>query len=175
MKASDLKGIAVVSLEGAVKMGHVDDVLFDTSSMRIIGFDLKEESGQHSYIPFPEVHRIGRDAVTVNGPNSRQIGGSGSPMNDQPRIHDLEKLKVVDDAGTFLGTVSEIEVAPETGEITSLQAQRGGVFGIGATKTEVSRPDVRSVGPEVLVVSTLAEAARTEPPGAERVEPKPEE
>lgn len=65
MKAKDLKGIAIVSLDAAAQLGRVEDLFFDTTQLRVAALEMSE-SGQRAIIPFSEVHAIGRDAVTVS-------------------------------------------------------------------------------------------------------------
>lgn len=65
MKAKELKGIAIVSLDAAAQLGRVEDLFFDTTQLRVAALEMSE-SGQRAIIPFSEVHAIGRDAVTVS-------------------------------------------------------------------------------------------------------------
>lgn len=41
MKASDLKGRAVVTLTDAAKVGTIDDILFDAEYRAVLGFRVK--------------------------------------------------------------------------------------------------------------------------------------
>ena len=62
MKASALKSMAVVSMADGVQIGRVEDVLFDTTDLRVAALVLATSGGQ-SVLPFSSVHRIGADAV----------------------------------------------------------------------------------------------------------------
>lgn len=68
-------------------------------------------------------------------------------------LHDLEKLKVVDNEGTFLGTLDTIEFDPATGLVTQLSAHKGGLLGMGGTTTPIDASSIVKVGSELLTVT----------------------
>jgi sporulation protein YlmC with PRC-barrel domain len=68
----------------------------------------------------------------------------------------LRKLKIVDHAGTLLGTISRVEIDPASGEITQLAAHKGGMLGMGGATTPIDARAIVSVGPELMTVDTEA-------------------
>ena len=160
MKARAIKGLAVVSIDTGAKLGYVDNVLFDTSQLVISAFRI-DADGQQAVVPFDQVRSIGTDAVTipnndvVRWPSAGGDGGAGTTLDD------LEKRKIVDEAGDYLGTVTNVEVDPQEGRVTHLQAHKGGILGIGGNTIDIDRADVISVGDEVMVVR-VAQPTRTE-------------
>src|SRR5437762_2989930 len=109
MKLDDFKTLAVVSIDDGAKLGYVDDLLFDTKELRVAALRVKQD-GVHALVPLADVRSIGSDAVTVQ---SRAVARSVAAENQLASLPDLEqlkKLKVVDEAGTYLGTVREVEI-----------------------------------------------------------------
>src|SRR5919201_1923311 len=81
VKASDLKGRAVVTLSDAIKVGRVDDVLFDAEYRQVLGFRLKQRRFSRSEaVSRDNVTGVGRDAVTVRSPDA---------INVEDRLADL--------------------------------------------------------------------------------------
>ena len=152
MKARDLKGMAVVSLDPAAKLGYVDELFFDMTQLRLIALDTSE-NGERAVIPFTEVHAIGRDAVTVCGSRTTRGANLADPLTSYPHLEALSKLKVVDEAGTFLGTVTDLEFDPQDGRITQVSTHQGGVLGIGGTSLEIPAETILSLGDEVMTVT----------------------
>ena len=151
MKAEAIKGMAVVSITDGAKLGRVDDLVFDTERRRVAALRISAE-GQQAVIPMDKVQSIGSDAITVPSNEVTQWGSSQHRFAGLPRLDDLGKLKVVDEAGTLLGTVHEVDFDPQTGAITEVQVRKGGVLGIGGTTHRIAADDIASVGNEVMVV-----------------------
>ena len=171
MRTKELQGKAVVSLTDASKLGYVDDLLFDTGGLRLVAFEMSM-TGQRALLPFSEVRSIGKDAITVPSSQVTQAATSGSPLLRLARLADLTKLKVVDEDGTFVGNVTELEIDPRDGRISEVAAHRGGVLGLGGTSVPISASAIRSIGPEVIIVSRLAESPDT-PANEEGGAPRP--
>ena len=153
MEADTIKGRAVVSIESGAKLGYVEDLVFDTQALRLAGLCISAE-GQEAVIPFEDVKSLGHDAITVPGDSAARWKTTETTISKLPRLGQIKKLKVVDEAGTLLGTVHGVQVAPEDGRITEFDTRKGGVLGIGGEKHAIPARVVRSVGDEVLVVPT---------------------
>lgn len=161
MKPEEFKKLAVVSIESGAKLGYVDDLLFDTGNLRLAAFRVKAD-GHHSLVPLSEVKSIGSDAVTVTSDAAARSAQAESALDTLPDVGRMHRLKVVDEAGTYLGKVNEIEVDPESGSITELEAHEGGVLGLGGKTTPIPAAAVRSVGDELIVVATPGADSSTE-------------
>ena len=159
MKAKAIKNLAVVSIDDGVKLGYVDDVIVDSRRLRVAALHIKAD-GRRGLIPFDQIRTIGRDAVTV--PHDVTRWGDDPGAAGMSGLDALHKLKVVDEGGTFLGTVQELEVAPEDGRVTELQIAKGGVLGIGGETHRLAADQVTSVGDEVLVVAVHDHATERE-------------
>jgi sporulation protein YlmC with PRC-barrel domain len=155
MKPDEIKGIAVVSIADGAKLGYIDEVLIDTQNLRIEALQLSSE-GQQAVLPYGNIKSIGRDAITVPDREAARWGAAERAVAGLLGFDAVKKLKVVDEAGTYHGTINDVELDPESGQLTTVHAQHGGVLGLGATKYSVNASDVISVGEEVMVVSTAA-------------------
>lgn len=153
MKAEALKRMAVVSIGSGEKVGYVDDVEFDTAQLRVAALRVVAD-GQQAFIPFESISSVGSDAVTVPSHDVAQWVKSEGAAAGLRSLDDMGKLKIVDEAGTLLGTISGLEIDPQSGSITEVQAHQGGVLGIGGTTHRISAGDIRSVGGEIMVVAS---------------------
>lgn len=149
MHTDKLKGIAVVSLAEGSRLGRVEESVFDPTTLRLAGLSAKGEGGAF-WIPREQISNVGEDAVTVESSAATQAtSGQGATLLGWD---DLKKHKVVDQAGTLLGTVSNLEFDASSGEPVSLRVHKGGVLGLGGETTEIDAARLRSVGPELITV-----------------------
>jgi sporulation protein YlmC with PRC-barrel domain len=137
MKASALKGKAVVSMVDGVQIGRVEDVLFDTNALRIAALALTT-SGGRSILPFAAIRSLGADAVTVESATVTQPTAAQPDTGNLLRgLGDLTGLKVVNGEGDYLGDVRDITIDQSSGALTEMEAHRGGMLGIGGTAMTV--------------------------------------
>ncbi len=151
MDASKLKGMAVVSLAEGTKLGMVARPLIDLAALRLVALQVKGDSGTF-VIPFDQVQQIGADAITVASSQVTQIPGTDSAANALLDLDQIVKLKVVDRAGTFLGTLAQLTIDAASGQVTELGAHKGGMLGMGGTTTPIPPQAILSVGPDLLTV-----------------------
>lgn len=157
MDANTLKGMAIVSLQEGTKLGQVEQPLFDLTARRVAALRVKGDDGAF-IVRFDGVQSVGADAITIASSAATQTSSGSATADDLRDLDALGKLKVVDHAGTFLGTVSHVEIDPASGEITRLDAHKGGMLGMGGTTTPIDARAIVSVGPELLTVNTEAPA-----------------
>src|SRR5581483_7782310 len=152
MRAESIKGMAVVSIADASKLGRVVDVLFDVKQRRAAALAVQGPE-QRLILPFDRIANIGSDAVTVPGVDALQVGSMRGAVAEMEPSAELIGRKVVDDAGTLLGTVSSIEFDPKDGQISELGVHQGGVLGIGGTTSNLPASTIQSIGSELVVVA----------------------
>ncbi len=111
MKASDLKGRAVVTLSDAAKVGHVDDVLFDATYRRVLGFRVKRGMFDHAdALPRDSVAAVGADALTVDSPDAINAQERFADLAGAASLGQVHGTKVVTDGGTLLGIIAGVEI-----------------------------------------------------------------
>jgi uncharacterized protein YrrD len=158
MDASKLKGMAVVSLAEGTKLGTVARPLIDLAALRLVALQVKGDSGTF-VIPFDQVQQFGTDAITVASSRVTQIPGTDSAATALLDLDQIGKLKVVDQAGTLLGTVAQLTIDAASGQISHLGAHKGGMLGMGGTTTPIPARAILSVGPDLLTVDLRAAQA----------------
>jgi uncharacterized protein YrrD len=153
MDANTLKGIAVVSLNEGTRLGRVEEPLFDLAARQLRALEVHGDDGTF-IVPFEQIVSIGGDAVTVTSSDVTHTPSAERVTGTLTGLHDLGKLKVVDDSGTFLGHLNSIEFDEKSGQVTLLDAHKGGVLGMGGTTTELDASSVLVVGSDLLTVNT---------------------
>lgn len=151
MKTSDIKGKSVLSITTGVRLGRVEEVLFDPTSLDLAALRISA-SGQQAVIPFGQIQSIGRDAVMVAGDDVAQWITTSSAADGLVTLDEIKHHKVVDDAGTLHGTPRAIAFDPQTGRLHQLEVHTGGMLGVGGQTTTVSGSDVTGVGADIIVV-----------------------
>ena len=165
MKASALKSMAVVSMADGVRIGRVEDVLFDTVALRIAALTLTTTGGQ-SILPFSSVRSIGADAVTVESETAAQAAeAQGSGGNVLRGLDDLLGLKIVSGEGNHIGDVREVLVDQASGALTELEAHRGGMLGVGGTSVMIPTSAIRGIGPDLVTADMPAQRVEGEGAG----------
>src|SRR5205823_13272100 len=152
MDAGKLKGMAIVSLGDEAKLGRVDDVLFGTQPLRATALSVRGD-GQDFVIPFEQLTTIGADAVTVESGQVTQTASKEGTYSGLAGLGELMKFKVVDEAGTLVGTLGGIELDPASGQATGIAVHKGGLLGLGGTTTRIDPAAIRGVGDAMLTVA----------------------
>jgi sporulation protein YlmC with PRC-barrel domain len=155
MDPDKLKGMAVISMAEGTLLGRVEDVLFDPQALHAVALQVGS-AGQTFAIPFEKIKNFGADAVTVDSGQVTQTISKGDSFSALPGLGAIKKLKVVDEAGTLLGTVNGIDIDGATGQMLNLSVHKGGVLGLGGTTMTVSVETIRGIGPELITVVTGA-------------------
>lgn len=151
MNTGKLRGIAVVSLAEGTKLGQVDAPLFDSVSLQLRAFQVKGD-GQIFIVPLDLVRSIGTDAVTVESSQATQTPSKGGEFGTLVELSALRQLKVVDAAGTFLGTLHDLELDPASGRALRIIVRKGGMLGLGGETTTIEVSGIRSVGGDLITV-----------------------
>ena len=155
MDANRLTGMTVVSVAEGARLGTITDVVFDSEPLRVAGLRVRGD-GNDFVIPFDAVRSLGVDAVTVESSEVTQMSSAGDTFDSLPRLTQLLKVKVVDDAGTLIGTPQTIELEPVTGRVVQLTVHKGGVLGLGGDTSTIAAAAVRSVGADIMTVEAVA-------------------
>lgn len=162
MDTHTLKGMAIISMQEGTKLGKVEQPLLDLTARRVVALQVRGTSGTF-IVPFDAVTSIGADAITVASSAVTQTPSAGVAADELRDLDELGTLKVVDHAGTYLGTVSQVEIDPVSGAITRLDAHTGGMLGMGGTTTPIDARAIISVGPELVTVNTEASVLAASP------------
>ncbi len=157
LRATTLVGQPVLTLAGESPV-EVKDVVFDTSSGRILGFTLRK----HGFLGGPvseslswrDVHGLGPDAIVVVDDSKLSKGddataGGGDVIGD----------RIITESGTDLGEVIEVVVATgSSAEVVGFEVEAtGGSRSRGAHHVFIPMPDTIAISGENIVVPDAAE------------------
>ncbi len=113
LRATEIIGRPVITLDTATAIGEIRDVLVDPSRARIIGFTLRGRGllspGLLGILPVEWVHGLGHDAVIV--PSAASLVTDREGMSDAlGEQKDVIGKEVVTDTGSSLGTVTDVVI-----------------------------------------------------------------
>ncbi len=118
IRASEVAGLPVVTIEGGEDAAEIKDVVYDASQHHLIGFTLNKRGwfrgSMKAVLATEDVDGIGADAVMV--PNEKCLSdGAAAPeaLSSPKSDHDVMGNEVVSSSGAVLGKV--IDVILQTG------------------------------------------------------------
>lgn len=154
MRAREITGRPVVTLDTAEDVAEVKDVVFDHASATLVGFTLNRRgflgSPMKEVLPWSRVAALGPDAVMIDGAGA--LGGGDGAMEDATGSdRDVIGAAVMTDSGTALGSVVDVILEVE---------DRARVVGFEVDGPEVERD--RSAATLLIPVDdTIAVSGRT--------------
>ena len=118
IRASEVAGLPVVTIDGGEDAAEIKDVVYDASAHHLIGFTLNKRGwfrgSMKATLHADDVTGIGTDAVMVPGEACLTEGSSGATALATPKSdHDVMGNEVVSSSGAVLGKV--VDVILETG------------------------------------------------------------
>jgi len=160
MNARSLIGRAIVSVADGEKVGMVANCQLDLTQRIVLGFLMGGDGGifnreKASFVPFGQVHAIGRDAITIQDKSGITVA-EGAPHETAARLDALKK-RIVTAGGEVIGDGDDILFDDASGAITALQlAPQGGFLGIGATTHSLPIEEIVEFGRDVITAHDTA-------------------
>jgi len=116
MRFKEADGRKVVSAESAESIGRIEAYVIDTGARSVSAFRLEKVKGDATFVSWEDV-QFGPDAVVV--PSSDRLRTARDETEARLASKDLQPVGklVLDDAGTALGKVGDVEFDPGTGAI----------------------------------------------------------
>jgi uncharacterized protein YrrD len=120
IKASELKGRAVVSLSQAEKIGSVVSVILDPAASRVAGLTVRTGIlGGPKLLRASDIRSLGIDAVTIHDSSLlHDDTGEAPELKDLPTLDDMIEMKIISESGQLLGTLGNVEIDPDQYQIT---------------------------------------------------------
>lgn len=184
IRAGKLKGIIVVDIDRAEKIGEVGEVFLDPEARQVAGFGVRRGQSflggdEMALLPASAVRAIGPDAITVGGP---VVGASEPRLAAMPRLSHVVGRKVMTAGGRALGPIGDVLIEPESGRIVgyALDGGAGGalrsLFAIpGDEVGDYIRADADlRVGRSLIVAPDDAVVARSAAAGGSLLDSVPE-
>ena len=117
MQGEELRGLAVVSVRQAEKLGTVDDLLVDVSNHRMAALLLQGGVFREGpMVRWSDIHSLGPDAIMVDD-SSAAVATANE--NHDVRLSDLRDTRVVGDNGELEGTVAGVDFDADSGKVTA--------------------------------------------------------
>jgi uncharacterized protein YrrD len=148
IRATELSGRAVVDMDAAEKLGHIDKIIIDPEGRRVAGFEISRGGSflgekSSSTIPATSVHAIGPDAMTVRHP--ADVNSDGDRFDQLPRVSDVIGRKVLSRDGRLLGVVDDVLISGADGQIVGYQlAEVNGIGGLFGARKRARGPYLRA-------------------------------
>ena len=158
MRITQLRGLRVISLSEALKMGKVEDALLDPTGRWVTALRVRGGGtigGEHLVLR-EAVKRVGQHAVILGAPISM---GDEQQELELDRLIDLKTfigLEVVTDEGTLLGRIRDAEIDPQTLNIIDYDLVRNFWDTYLQTGLRVSAQQTLSGSKDVLIVPQAA-------------------
>ncbi len=150
MRFSEAKGQKVLSTSDAATVGKVARFVVapTPAPARVAALVLRKTPGEGDVLPWAGLTAFGRDAVTV--PSAAVfVSPDGELATLADKDHQILGRRVLDDSGTDLGKVADVDFDVRTGELTTVVTDR----------TEIPGSAVVGLGSYALVVRATPPAA----------------
>jgi uncharacterized protein YrrD len=157
VRATELMGLTIVTLDTAAAIGEVRDVLFDPARSRVVALTVRGigllSPPLIGLLPTNSVASIGHDAVMINSRAAvvSEREGMAATVDDQIEVLGKE---VVSDGGATLGNVLDVVLEVEDGEavVVGCEIERP-----GEGRVILPLPPGTPLSSEALIVPATAE------------------
>lgn len=155
IKALDVVGLDVITINEGKKVASVKDVIYDQGSQKVLAF-LLDEGGifiDPHIVLLSDIKNIGTDALMVETVEDIK---SAADVNEtirsiaKDRIF-LTETKMVTTEGENLGRVSDIYFDPLTGRVLEFELSQG-IKNLATGKKRIKVEDIVSIGQDATVV-----------------------
>ncbi len=156
MRAGEITGRPIVTLDSGEDIAEVRDVVFSHDAGRLVGFTLNKRgwlSGPlKRVLSWSGVHALGPDAITVS---SRDVLVAPDPeVFDRDDAEDVVGGRVITDSGQELGVVTDLVLAvDEQARVVGYEIGGPAVEqGPGSDRRYIPLPETFSVSASALIV-----------------------
>jgi uncharacterized protein YrrD len=127
MRFSEARGRKVVSTSTADSVGTVHDFVVDPKAAAVLAMEVKKAEAGNT-LRWSDITAFGSDAVTVTGPDKiTEAGDDVAALLGKD--HRVVGKRVLSTDGDELGEVADVEFDVDSGAITSLVLDEGGIAG----------------------------------------------
>lgn len=155
MRVSELKGLPVIAVDNADKLGTVDDVLIDLNGRTLAGLRISMSGlfAGHKDLAWPDIRAIGSDAVTVQSGDVLKDPKDVIQLSDLPDSGYIDGSKVMTEGGKEIGSVADIEFDQSSGAMTGFRLSTGFLSRLEGESHTVPIASVKSVSKDMVVVT----------------------
>jgi uncharacterized protein YrrD len=158
IRLTQLRGLRVISLSEALKMGVVEDILLDPTARWVAALRVRSGTsiGRKHLVMRESVKRVGQHAVILGTPITVT---EEAALPELDRLIDLKTflgLEVVNDEGLLLGRIHDAELDPETLNVVEYELTRNFWDTYVKSGLRVAAQDTLSGSKDVLIVPQSA-------------------
>lgn len=161
IKASNVIGLKVVSLDKGETIDEVEDVIYDAKAEKVIAFLINQGgwSASAQVIPFAEVINIGEDALTIKNRESIKKASDvkGMTAGISASNVNLQKMTVLTKSGSNLGKVSDVVFDEKNGSVHELEISGGPIQDLRFGRKKLPVSDIENVGVNNIIVNSTSE------------------
>lgn len=172
MYVTDLRGLRIISLASALKMGQVEDALLDPTCRYVAALRVHAyNTHPRQLVPRQLVRRVGRHAVILSGSDDLPEEASVDNADRLVNLRTLLGLEVVTDQGDLVGRLRNAIIDPDTLAIETYEIARsplGRLLG-SAGAHRVSAAETVSGSKDVLIIPQASMLPEGTPERAEHV------
>jgi sporulation protein YlmC with PRC-barrel domain len=156
MYVTDLRGLRIISLVSAFRMGTVEDALLDPSCRYVAALAVRQYGpGKRQYIVRDAVQRVGHRAVVLGGSDDEPAPPTLEAPDRLINLRTLIGLEVVSDQGNLMGRVRNAVVDTSTLAIEAYEVAQSGLGRVRAP-LRVDASQTLSGSKDVLIVPETA-------------------
>ena len=158
MRITQLRGLRVISLSEALKMGTVEDVLLDPTCHWVAALRVRGGGAmsQPHLVMRQAVKRVGQHAIIIGAPVGVTEEASEPSVDRLVDLKTFIGLEVVTDEGTLLGRVHDAELDAQTLQIIDYDLVRNFWDNYLQTGVRVAAESTLSGSKDVLIVPESA-------------------
>ena len=160
IRGRELIGMPVFSLDRGKEIGEIKNLVFDPVQRRVTDLILREGGlfRRPEVIPFETIEHIGPDAVVVKPMAAEKGGIDEIQKEDLKQSFNLTGRKVVSEEGHHLGTIYDLDINEETGEVFGFELTQGIFRDTSAGKKYIEYGHIRTIGEDAVMVDADAAA-----------------
>lgn len=168
MKASSLKGIAIVDLSTAERIGRATELVIDVQKRLVLGIEIRgDKFSGPQVVLVDKIHSFGRDAVTISDTSGFTERANIESLQGKPTLDEFIGTKIVTEGGDLLGSVKDLMLSDDGRQILEYEYSGGGfgrLFGLGTKRLPATAN--QRYGKSLLTVPN-SEVAPPPPPSEE--------
>ena len=152
-RAAEILGLPVIEEKSGEIIGEVHDVIFIPTSSRIKG--LIVEKGNKYLLQSHNINEIGEDAVIIKKGNVLQDYEKMPGIGVKEGENSLRGEKVITSSGREVGTVEDLVIDEETGEIIGYELSEGLIQDLLEGRNILEFSEELNYGKDALIIKDL--------------------
>jgi uncharacterized protein YrrD len=156
IKASEIIGNKIVSLQDGKEIGKIQDLVYDPEIQKIRALIIDKGGwfSEPKLIPIENIKNIGEDAVVVDSPNViKRISEVDKAVASIAKNETyVTRTKIMTDTGVELGMVNDILFDSESGNVEKFEISQGGFKDLSSGKKLIDVSNIETIGHDTIIV-----------------------